>query len=267
MRMKALVVILSLCLLNSLYAMSPHSEATPTEILFYNKNLEWALEDEKEHERNVLVETAILSLANNANLNTNYNNSAGFGLYGNTSLLFDMSDDDNLIGIASNLMKEGACPNFATSTGHTPFERAIRSNAVGIAWKMLSYEADCKRGILTLMDHACNTSDKKLYLAQSVLAKKMLEILGKQKVVISKITDSYGQNLLMKITQIKRNQSGKIETPEHFRVLFAGLLLKHKVDPYEPDFHGDSAIEKARKNKLESLVFALEGKFKTSDLV
>lgn len=260
-------LIFSVCISSFLPAMHLELKTAPEEIIFYNKSIDWSHEHEQELLRDSIVYQAIKNLTHKKNLNSNDICHGGFNFYGNTSVLFDVSDDDSLIGVARELMEAGANPNFATSTGHTPFERAIRSNALRIAWDMVSYKADCKTGLLVLMDHACTTTDKRLFLAQEVLAKKMLEVLEAQKVPITAIADKHGQNLLMKITQIKRDQSGPFKVPEQFRVLFAALLLKQKVDANEPDFHGESAIDKARKNKLFDLELALAGKLSTNDLV
>ena len=256
------VFLMMLCMSIPLCAVAMESE--PRAITFYWSTKKWADEDEREHERNFIIAKAIDHASNKCDLNLNICNDK-LSFYGSTSLLFEISKDDALVGIAKKLMDLGANPNLLTSMCHTPFERAIKKNAVRIAWHMLKHAADCQRGLLTLMDHACFTKDENLFKAQEALAIKMLKILRTQQVPINKIIDLHGQNLLCKITNIKRNTSGIIQTPEDFRERFATVLLQHGASPYQTDSDGEFALYKARKNGFMRLAVLLERKLFTDD--
>ena len=149
----------------------------PDEIASFKVTRDWAEMDAQELEREQPRKAIALRASYFSKvvyeINTNDDDSLN-KLFGETSPLFDSASDDELLELSTSLMEESACPNFQTKMGHTPFERAIRSNACRTAWRMMEFDADCKYGLLVLADHVYRTQDKSLFAAQKKLFEEML---------------------------------------------------------------------------------------------
>lgn len=167
--MKHLFFIL-VSLASCLFAMEPNFKF-PREISLYQKHFIWADEQEREEEDSALlhaISERICALKRqNKTLNCNDN--------GETSVLFDLAHHDEFAPVVEELMRQGACPNFKTVTGDTPFEHSLRSNAVRNAWHMIGAGADCCKGLLVLEAHMRHTADPSLFSAQQVLLTKLLK--------------------------------------------------------------------------------------------
>lgn len=247
------------CSLNTLIS------AIPREIKLVNLNRRWVELEEKEEK---LQKTAqkipmraglLLWLPNGLNSN---DSTRTHKIYGKTSPLFDVSHDDQLLDQSLNLMQSRANPNFPTEEGYTPFERAIRSNALATAWAMIDFGADCKLGLLVIADHACRTQDAILFAAQKKLLERMVQRLKEQEKSVD-VTDIFGETPLMKLTQLKSFQQKIIEVPVHFRMELASVLIKNGADPRKKEdygqlaLEGESAIDRAKKRNLAGLLTVL----------
>lgn len=224
------------------------------QITSYVQPFKWACADElQEHEQLVrnqvsdIIRESILYRISNKDKTTRNER------FGQVSLLFNACDLDSLFDVVNHLLIMGYSPNEG-NTIRSAFEHAIRSNALSNAKLMLkSYNADPKKGILALMDHACLTKSEQLFKAQKEMLAHMLAKLAVRK-ESPDVQDEAGQTPLMKVMQIKRGSKQIIEIPLTYREELVSMLLKAGASALKKDRDGVSAFDRAKKNNFISIV-------------
>lgn len=177
-------------------------------------------------------------------------------------ILFAASENDGCRDIAAFAMGKGANSNYQPEQYmSTAFERAIRSNAVCIAWQMSNYEADFAHGLRVLMDHACITTREDLYKAQRALFARFIARLKEKNKGVDEGNHYFARTALMNIAWVHVDPNGKsTQIPIKYRIEYVKDLIARGADPKKCDRFGLSALNQATKNNLLELIPLLRKK-------
>lgn len=168
--MRRLALIL-FCALFSAVSMAMDEPSMPIAIALYQKPLNWSDEQEIELQRSEILREAAhkIKQLKAANKNLNYTDAH------QTSVLYDLSCDDDFSFLVKLLLHQGASANLANNEDRTPFERALRNHALRNAWHMMHADADCSHGIKILHELMPLTHEPFLFSAQRALYDHLLK--------------------------------------------------------------------------------------------